>query len=194
MAAAGCAACFILVGCSAGSNADPAAAQSPAATSAAGTDGSGGSRAAGAPATPSTRAPRVSARSAPFQDQVRYADGISVRAGAARQDVVKATGPGQLTGKPVTLFTVVFTNRSTGPLDLTRVSVDVQYGQPPQDAAPVYDGSAQDFSTKVAPGTTAKAVYAFSIPVAELDEVTMRVRFDPEYGAATFVGRVSPPR
>lgn len=136
----------------------------------------------------------MSARSTPFTDQVRYADGILVRATAVRQGVVTATGPGELSGKPVTFFSVVFTNRSRKPLDLTRVAVEAQYGEPAVDAAPVYDDTVQDFATTVAPGTSAKASYAFSIPVADLGKVTMRVRFAPEYGAATFVGRISPPK
>ncbi len=183
---AGCVACAALAGCSA----DPApAAQTPPATA----GGAGTPGPTSGPGGSGTAAPRVSAPSAPFQDQVRYADGIVVRAAAVRQGVVKATGPGQLTGKPVTSFSVVFTNRSAKPLDLTRVAVDVEYGQPPQAAPAVYDGVVQDFSVKVPPGATARAAYAFSIPVADLGAVTMRVRFDPEYGAATFVGRVSPP-
>lgn len=141
-----------------------------------------------------TPTPAVTVAPTPFEAPAKYGDGVQVAVKAVKQGTVTATGPGELTGQPYTSFRITFTNRSAKALDLTRVVVSVTYGPDEADAAPVYgDDGVADFSTTIGAGKAAEAVYAFSIPKAQLGAVTMRVDFAADHQAATFLGRVAPP-
>ena len=141
------------------------------------------SRSGGLPASQ-----RVSAAPVPVRSPVVYPDGLKVRVAGISQQKVTAQGPGELTGKPMTIFTIEMTNGTSAPIDLTQVVVTAAYGTPAVAAAPVYDNGIQDFATSLKPGATATTKYAFSIPVKDLKRITLSVDFDGKHTAAVFDG------
>ncbi|MEP7019962.1 MAG: hypothetical protein ABI808_04885 [Pseudonocardiales bacterium] len=141
----------------------------------------------------SSRVPKaaITAASTPFNKPARYPDGIALQILGVTQRTITETGPGAMTGKPKTTFTVKFTNDSHRVIQLNQVVVSVSYGPSHALAAPVYDGGVNDFAGSVAPGKAVQTQYAFSIPTASLSNVRMSVDFDGLHTAATFVGHVS---
>jgi hypothetical protein len=131
---------------------------------------------------------RVDAKPTTFGKPVVYPDGMVVRITRITQSVVTASGPGELTGQPVTRFTVSVTNGTSGPLVLDQVVVSAFYGSPSLRAQPVYGAGIADFGTTVAKGKAASTVYAFTIPVKKLGSVTVTVDVDGVHGLATFTG------
>jgi hypothetical protein len=138
--------------------------------------------------------PTISAAAAPFDGaaKVSYPDGVTVKINSITQGSVEGSGPGTI-GGPKTTFDLVFTNDSDKPVDMSQVVVTVAYGPRHLQARPVYDAAGQsDFAGNIKPGKSAHATYAFSIPVASLDDVTMWVDFDGLHTSAVFTGKVGP--
>jgi hypothetical protein len=111
-----------------------------------------------------------------------------VRVDSIKQQTITAQGPGALTGKPSTTFTIRFTNNSTKAVDLSQVVVSAFFGRPQQPSEPVYTGGQNDFSGTLAPGRSMATGYAFSIPVQQLGSVTLTVDFGGIYKPAVFYG------
>ncbi|HEX3815634.1 MAG TPA: hypothetical protein VHX59_22585 [Mycobacteriales bacterium] len=132
--------------------------------------------------------PTVKAPPEPFDKPISYTDGLSLRITGIKQGKVTAQGPGDLPGQPTTTFSVTLKNASPKPVVLNQVVVTATYGTPAQLARPVYDDTTQDFSGTVRKGQSAKAVYVFSVPTADLGNVTVLVDFDGLHAAATFRG------
>ncbi len=130
----------------------------------------------------------VSARAATFTTAVSYPTGLVVRVDSIKQQTITAQGPGALTGKPSTTFTIRFTNNSTKAVDLSQVVVSAFFGRPQQPSEPVYTGGQNDFSGTLAPGRSMATGYAFSIPVQQLGSVTLTVDFGGIYKPAVFYG------
>ena len=120
-------------------------------------------------ATASGQAPRIRAATQPFKDAVEYPDGVRLRVTDVRQGRVTDKGPGVVKG-PVTSFDLELSNGSDSSLDLTQVVATVVYGSPRRLSSPVYLEEGQDFRGVVKPGGTAKAVYGFAIPEADLGQ------------------------
>jgi hypothetical protein len=136
--------------------------------------------------------PTISAAPAAFSGsaKVSYPDDVTVRISSITQGSVEGSGPGTI-GGPKTTFGLVFTNGSDKPVDMSQVVVTVAYGARHLQARPVYDEAGQtDFAGDIKPGQSARATYAFSIPVASLDDVTMWVDFDGLHTSAVFTGKV----
>jgi hypothetical protein len=142
-------------------------------------------------ATATTTKPKIVASHTPFNKPVEYPDGIDLKILKITQHTITETGPGEMTGKPQTTFTVKFTNHSHELVNLNQVVVSVIYGSAHSSAAPVYSDGVGDFSGSVKPGKSTQTDYAFSIPTKSLTDVTMSVRFDGLHAAATFTGRVT---
>jgi hypothetical protein len=132
--------------------------------------------------------PSLSASAAPFDKPVRYRDGVSLAVTGISQSKVSDRGAGEFTGEPKTTIDLQITNKGTERLALNGVVVTMAYGKQPRIARPVYDDKSQDFSGFVGPGKKARAVYAFSVPKSDLDDVTMYVDFDGKHAAARFTG------
>lgn len=132
--------------------------------------------------------PTMSAKPEPFTKTVRYPDHISMQIMRVTQSVTTGHGPGVIPGRPMTTMKVRFTNDSGKAVNLGQVVVTVEYGMPALLAQPVYQAPERDFSSIVSPGHSAEATYAFSVPRADLNNVTMRVDFDGLHAAATFTG------
>ncbi len=120
-----------------------------------------------------------------------YPDGLKVRIVKISQGTITAQGPGELTGRPKTTFTIEMTNGTSKPINLTQVVVSASYGTPPLQAPPVYDSGTTDFATVLAPGKATSTGYTFSIPVDQLGSVTVWVDFDGTHTAAVFAGSVA---
>jgi hypothetical protein len=134
-----------------------------------------------------TPQPSISADPQPFDEPIEYPDGVSLEVTEIEQGEVTDQGPG-VVGGPTTAFEVVFTNGSKKPVDLNQVVVTAVYGDPGRLAHPVYDPQSRDFAGRVAPGEKAKARYVFSIPPAQLGNVTVHVDFDGLHAAGRFTG------
>ena len=142
------------------------------------------------PPTP-TKSPVFSAKPAPFTKPVTFRDGVFVAVTKAEKGTITATGPGQLTGTQTATFTLRFTNHTANNLDLRHVLVLASFGRKDTAASPVYDAiDAQDFATVVRPGRSAVTRYQFAVPAADLDDVTLEVKFDSNHSAALFKGPV----
>jgi hypothetical protein len=131
---------------------------------------------------------RIDAKPTTFGKPAVYPDGMVVRVTRITQSVVTASGPGEITGQPVTRFTITVTNGTSAPLVLDQVVVSAFYSSPTLRAQPVYGSGIGDFSATVAKGKAASAVYAFTIPVKNLGSVTLTVDVDGTHGLATFTG------
>ena len=120
---------------------------------------------------------------------VKYGDGVLLRFDRLVHAVEQGEGPGAFPGREQTAFILSVLNRSSFPVDMTQVVVTATYGSPARVAPAVYDGPAvHDFGTRVPPGGSASATYAFAIPRDQLGEVTLTVDFDDRHGAAGFTG------
>jgi hypothetical protein len=133
-------------------------------------------------------ADKVVATPATYANSVTYSDGLRVRVLKIKQETITAQGPGAMTGMPSTNFTIRFTNDTKRAIDLNQVVVSSFYGKPRVHADPVYGSGQNDFSLLLAPGEAAQAEYAFSVPVAELNRVTLTVDFDGVHQVAVFYG------
>lgn len=132
--------------------------------------------------------PSVSASPESFAKRITYPDGLGLAITNIKQGLVTDQGPGFVTGQHTTTLSVVLTNGSAKPISLNQVVASMTYGTPKRVASPVYDMQAQDFGGTVRPGATAKARYVFSVPKADLGDVTMTVNFDSLHASATFTG------
>lgn len=135
-----------------------------------------------------TPKPKYTSSTAAFGTSVEFKDGLAVEVVKIVQGKVEGEGPGVFTGDPKTTFTLRFDNRTSKPIDLNQVVVNVTYGKPPRVARPTYGETARDFYGTVKPGAKAEATYAFSIPTNELDSVRLRVDFDGTHTPVTFSG------
>lgn len=141
---------------------------------------------AGAPAE------RVGAPQADLVDPVaKFADGLQVSITKTTHGTIDAQGPGEINGEPYTLFDVEVTNGSAEPIDTSRVVAALTYGDPPLTARNVYADEVRDLSGVVAPGKTATASYAFSVPPQQLTDVTLSLDIDGRHGLAVFSGEVA---
>jgi hypothetical protein len=134
---------------------------------------------------------RIKNNSSTYKRPVTYTDGLVVLITGITQGKVTAVGPGEITGQPVTTFTVRFTNNTKSAIDLNGVVVSGFYGSAKTKASPVYDGGLNDFSGLLNPGATKSAAYAFSIPASGLASATLVVDFDGRHMPAVFSGPTS---
>lgn len=133
-------------------------------------------------------ADRIKATPESYTKPVRYTDGLTVSVTAIKQQTVTQVGPGAITGEPMTVFTVRFTNGTSTPVNLNQVVVSAYSGADQASAPPVYEGAMNDFSGTLAPGSSQSAVYAFSIPVRNLGTATLAIDFDGRHTVAVFTG------
>lgn len=131
---------------------------------------------------------RIKAPAVTYRKPVTYPDGLTVSVTAIKQQTVTQVGPGAITGAPMTTFTVRFTNGTTASVDLNQVVVSAYYGASQTAAAPVYEGSLNDFSGQLVAGASKAADYAFSIPVKDLGSATLAIDFDGRHTVAVFTG------
>jgi hypothetical protein len=132
--------------------------------------------------------PSVHASPAGFAGPVRYPDHVDVSVLKVTQGVTSGNGAGMRPGRPMTTLQIRFANRSTRPVDLNQVVVTAVYGAKRQLAAPVYDAATADFYGTARAGQSVTASYAFSIPTADLGDVTLSIDFDGLHAAAVFHG------
>lgn len=131
--------------------------------------------------------PSISAAPQPFDQPVTYSDGVRLTVTAIHQGRVSGQGVGIVEG-PRTTFDLRFSNGSKRAINLNQVVPTVEFGKPARIAQPVYDDKTQDFAGVVRPGGHTTATYAFSIPVGQLDDVTVHLDFDGRHLAAVFQG------
>jgi hypothetical protein len=151
-----------------------------------------------APPPPPSTQPEESANAAPgsldlkssegLRKPVVYNDKISVRISGIRYVKNKAKGPGELTGRVLTIFTLRFTNGSAQPLDLNKVRVVARYGPSKAEARPTSYADINDFYGTVAAGGQKSASYAFDLPSSGYKSVVIGVKFDDQHKTALFTG------
>lgn len=127
----------------------------------------------------------------PFTTPVTYTDGLGLRIAKMTQGKVSGQGPGVFPGRTVTDFYLTLANHTKKALPLDVVVVTVTYGSPARLAHLVYNPNSVDFTGPLAAGQSAKAVYGFSIPTADLGNVTMTVDLDGVHQLAVFKGKVT---
>lgn len=149
------------------------------------------------PPPPSTQ-PESEANAAPgslslkssggLRKPVTYNDKISVRISDIRYVKNKASGPGEITGRVLTIFTLRFSNGSPKPLDLNKVRVVAKYGPKKAEARPTSYADINDFYGTVEAGKQKSASYAFDLPSTGYKSVVIGVKFDDQHKAALFAG------
>ena len=132
--------------------------------------------------------PAVKAKPARIGEPVTYSDGLDVSITKVTQSTVKAEGPGNFTGSPITTLRIQLTNGTTKAISLNQVVMTAQYGSPARVAPATYGPGSEDFSGTVKPGAKASASYTVSIPVADVCEVSVTVDFDGLHSSADFDG------
>ena len=137
-----------------------------------------------------TPQPRFSAPTRAFGETARYPDGVTLRVLDVRHGAVTGQGPGYFPGDPTTTLKMRLRNGTDQRIDLSSVVVTAVHGDPRRLARPVYGKESSDFHGSAVPGRTSTGTYTFSIPTADLDDVTVWVDFDGRHTAATFVGSV----
>ncbi|WP_242885811.1 hypothetical protein [Actinomadura litoris] len=130
--------------------------------------------------------------SAGLRKPVTYDDKITVKVGGIRYVKNKVSGPGQIAGRVLTIFTLSFSNGSAKPLDLNQVRVVARYGPGKTEARPTSYANINDFYGSVPPGKDKRASYAFDIPTSGYKSVSLGVKFDARHKAALFVGTLHP--
>ncbi|WP_329519541.1 hypothetical protein [Spirillospora sp. NBC_01491] len=119
---------------------------------------------------------------------VTYDDKVTVAVSDVRYVKNKAQGPGEMTGKQLTIFTLRFTNGSGKALDLNKVKVLAKYGPRQEQATPTSYANLNDFYGTVAPGKNRTASYAFDLPATGYKSVVLGVSFDATHKTAVFAG------
>jgi len=125
-----------------------------------------------------------------FTKPIVYTDGLTLHITKMTQGKMTGHGPGVYPGRPVTNFYVTLTNGTKKKLTLGVVVMTVTYGTPARLAHAVYGPKSKDFAGVIKPGKSAKAVYGFSVPAADRNDVTMVVDLDGSHQLATFTGKV----
>lgn len=181
-----------------GSASETSASSTPSTSPSTSTSGSPSSSPtkAGKPTPPAVERPdalpeaqKASAKPVPYKSPAEYSDGLTLEITSIRQWTITETGAGALTGKPATSFRMKLVNGTGKKVDLNNVVVGAVYGSGNETAMPVYsDPELFDFNGTLAPGKSAKAVYAFSIPVKDLTTTTLFVDIDGRHTVATFSG------
>jgi hypothetical protein len=121
---------------------------------------------------------------------VSYDDKITVQVTGVRYVRNKEKGPGELTGRVLTIFTLRFTNGSGQTLDLNQVRVVARHGTRRTQASPTSYANLNDFYGTVAPGRTRSASYAFDLPNSGYKQVMLGVKFDDKHKIALFTGAI----
>ncbi|MDL4815684.1 hypothetical protein [Actinomadura opuntiae] len=119
---------------------------------------------------------------------VTYDDKVSVAISNIRYVKNKDQGPGELTGKVLTIFTLKFDNGSSKPLDLNKVQVTAVYGAKKTRAQHTSYANLNDFYGTVPPGGRRSASYAFDLPSSGYKSVKVGVKFDAQHKTALFAG------
>jgi hypothetical protein len=123
-----------------------------------------------------------------LQQPVTYDDKVSVAISGIRYVKNKDVGPGELTGKVLTIFTLKFTNGSAQPLDLNKVQVTAVYGPKKTVAQHTSYANLNDFYGTVPAGGSKSASYAFDLPSSGYKSVKVGVKFDARHKTALFAG------
>lgn len=142
------------------------------------------------PESEATHVPGAAAFSgmAGLRKPITYPDRVTVAITDIRYVKNKAKGPGEITGKTLTIFTLRFTNGSGQPLDLNKVRVVARYGKARAQASPTSYANLNDFYGTVAPGKHRSASYAFDLPPAGYGSVVLNVAFSDKHRTAVFAG------
>ncbi|MFB4296091.1 hypothetical protein [Actinomadura sp. NTSP31] len=119
---------------------------------------------------------------------VTYSDKVSVAISNIRYVKNKDQGPGELTGKVLTIFTLKFANGSAKTLDLNKVQVTAVYGAKKTRAQHTSYANLNDFYGAVPAGGTRSASYAFDLPSSGYKSVMVGVKFDAQHKTALFAG------
>jgi hypothetical protein len=123
-----------------------------------------------------------------FSAPAIYPDGLTLTVQTIKQGTENGQGRGIFPGSPTTSFALHLTNGTAGSIDLARSVVTVTYGNPARVAQASYASGAQDLTGTLTRGQSADAVYVFSIPPGQLDNVKLTVDIGGAHAAALFSG------
>lgn len=134
-------------------------------------------------------APTVKAEPADTSGDVSYSDGVTVRIDDVSFGKETAQGPGSFPDREYARLTITIDNGSSDAIDLG-TSVLTLLDADGATAVRVYAAEAEvtDFSGVLAAGDSATATYAYALPAAARDAVTVVVDFDGDHSSAVFRG------
>lgn len=149
--------------------------------------------AAAAAAAAASPTPAV-AKIAKFGESFSWDDKLSVSVVSVQKYKASSTAAGYNPGETGVKVKVTVTNGSAAAFDLALFDVKLSSGQDGLQAADIFDtenGLNGGFEGTVQPGRAATAVYAFSVPPANLTVISVEIRPGFEYQPATFEGAAS---
>ena len=111
----------------------------------------------------------------PFASTGDFGGGVTVKVTKMADQTSSDSGPGTIKGQPAVAFTLAFTNKSGRTISVNTVNVTATYGSAHTPASPANSSSNTPLSGQVKPGDTATGVYAFAIPKADRDDVSLQL-------------------
>jgi hypothetical protein len=130
----------------------------------------------------------ASLKPVPLTGTARYGGGVTGLITEVSGVDAKAQGPGEVAG-PAVQVTVRIDNGSTHRISLGDVVVNV-YNAANDPGVPVSTYVNQSLRGSLAPGRHANGTYAFTLPLAGRNPVTVSVSYSPAAPIALFVGSV----
>lgn len=134
----------------------------------------------------------ITAKPVDTDGKVTYSDGVRLVISAVKFGKETKEGPGRFPGRAFAILSLEVDNGSKKALSLDTVVVTVldRAGKP---VNPVYveEAKVSDFNGELKAGATAKARYAFAVPVKSRSKVTVVVDFDGVHTSAVFRGGLS---
>ncbi|MFT3970692.1 MAG: DUF4352 domain-containing protein [Micropruina sp.] len=133
--------------------------------------------------------PTITAKPRDTDGKVSYSDGVQLRIAEVKFGKETKEGPGLFPGRAYAILSLEIKNGSQRALSLDAVVVTVlDKSNKPVNPVYVEEANVSDFSGELKPGATAKARYAFAVPVKSRSKVTVVVDFDGVHSSAVFRG------
>lgn len=138
---------------------------------------------------PAPSEPRATAAPVPLDATAEPADGIRVTIDSITAIDGRASVPGEVEG-PALQVTVNVENANSDDALTDTLIVNVYYG-PDRTPANILVSPRQDLPLTVAPGETAKGVYAFSVPADARGQILVELDLSLDLPVVLFEGAVS---
>lgn len=132
--------------------------------------------------------PTEKAAAQPLGKTVRYPDGVQVDVVKISHETSTEQGRGAAPGANATIFAIRIANDSKRTLNLNQVVITVTIDNGKTRAQPIYLDNTNDFSGTTGPRASATTNYGFTIPTANLADITLIVDFDGQHTPAVFHG------
>ena len=119
-----------------------------------------------------------------------FGTGLTVRINEADTADVISVLPGEL-GGPSVILAIEFSNSSITPIDLSRTTVDLSFGDA-VPGVPLTTPPSAPVAGSLAPASSALGTYVFSVPEDQLESIVVTVKYSADAPTAVFTGSIEP--